>query len=609
MNKKVLTILVTIILTFTMYAESTEPFIKGADVSMLKQLEDNGAKFYDENNKEIECMTILKSYGVNWIRIRTWVNPKDSNGKFLGGGNNDTATTLILVERAKKLGMKVLLDFHYSDFWADPAKQDKPASWDGISGVALEGKLYKYTADILSSLKKINALPDMVQVGNELNGGMVWPNGKTWKQGDETIGGYEGFAGLLKAGIKAVKDCDPNIKIMIHLANGGDNEMYRRVFDELTAKKVEYDTIGLSFYPYWHGSFESLQKNLNDISERYGKDVIVAEISYAYTLEDGDGMPNIFGANEELAGGFKATVKGQENVIKKVMNVLSNVPYNKGKGFFYWEPDWIPKDGCGWKTGEGNGWENQAMFDFKGKALSSLNVFRTSPDAVMQVGIIEAINTIAVTTSIGEAPPMPDKVYTILTDGSIVQNNVEWDKISEKNLKNIGTFTVAGKVAGTSIKASAIVTVTPIKNYIADFGFELGDIWKNSKWVLNDTKSSLQMEKGISNIHKGSVSLSYWKDSNFTFNISQTITGLENGTYKLKVWSMGAPGGKKMSLYANNGTEEKKVSIIDTGWSNWNAFEIPNISVTNGTVTIGISANCVAGDWGKLDDFELIKTK
>ena len=353
---KLKSFLVMFLMAWGVYsAEGEMDFIKGADVSMLKQLEDNGAKFYDENNKETECMTILKNNGVNYIRIRAWVNPVDEKGKPLGGGNNNKETTIFLIERAKKLGFKVLLDFHYSDFWADPAKQNKPALWKDLTGTQLENKLYEYTKDMLLTLKEKNISPDMVQIGNELNGGMVWPNGKTWKQGEESIGGYEGFVGLLNAGIKAVKEITPTAKIMIHLADGGDNELYRRVFDQITAKKVDFDIIGLSFYPYWHGTFDDLQRNLNDISKRYNKDVIVVEIAYAYKLKDGDGFSNIFGANEEISGGFIASVESQATVLRKLMSTLANVPNGKGKGFFYWEPDWIPTKGAGWKTGEGNG--------------------------------------------------------------------------------------------------------------------------------------------------------------------------------------------------------------------------------------------------------------
>lgn len=607
---KLKSFLVMFLMAWGVYsAEGEMDFIKGADVSMLKQLEDNGAKFYDENNKETECMTILKNNGVNYIRIRAWVNPVDEKGKPLGGGNNNKETTIFLIERAKKLGFKVLLDFHYSDFWADPAKQNKPALWKDLTGTQLENKLYEYTKDMLLTLKEKNISPDMVQIGNELNGGMVWPNGKTWKQGEESIGGYEGFIGLLNAGIKAVKEITPTAKIMIHLADGGDNELYRRVFDQITAKKVDFDIIGLSFYPYWHGTFDDLQRNLNDISKRYNKDVIVVEIAYAYTLKDGDGFSNIFGANEEISGGFIASIDSQATVLRKLMSTLANVPNGKGKGFFYWEPDWIPTKGAGWKTGEGNGWDNQAMFDFNGKALDSLKVFMENPTIKLENSAIKSVNSLAITTYLNETPKLPSKIDVITEDGSISKADVKWEKYSTDFLKKTGSFNVIGAVSGTDLKAKVTITIDSLKNFVSDSSFESGDIWKNTKWILEDTKSSLQIEKNKANVHSENNSISYWKDSNFNFKIYQKIDGLENGTYKLSAWSMGEKGKKSLYLYSNNGSLENKTSVIDSGWSKWNKFEINNINVVNGSLEIGIYGNCMSGDWGKIDSFELIRIK
>ena len=463
--------------------------------------------------------------------------------------------------------------------------------------------------DLLLELKNKGISPDMVQIGNELNGGMVWPNGKTWVQGNEKIGGYEIFSNLLKAGIKATKETTPDAKIMIHLADGGDNELYRRVFDQITAKKVDFDIIGLSFYPYWHGTFDDLQGNLNDISKRYNKDVIVVEIAYAYKLKDGDGFSNIFGANEEITGGFIASIDSQSTVLRKLMSTLANVPNGKGKGFFYWEPDWIPTKGAGWKTGEGNGWDNQAMFDFNGKALDSLKVFMENPTIKLENSAIKSVNSLAITTYLNETPKLPSKIDVITEDGSISKADVKWEKYSTDFLKKTGSFNVIGAVSGTDLKAKVTITIDSLKNFVSDSSFESGDIWKNTKWILEDTKSSLQIEKNKANVHSENNSISYWKDSNFNFKIYQKIDGLENGTYKLSVWSMGEKGKKSLYLYSNNGSLENKTSVIDSGWSKWNKFEINNINVVNGSLEIGIYGNCMSGDWGKIDSFELIRIK
>jgi len=356
-------------------------FIMGADVSMLRQIEISGGKYY-VNGAEGDCLRILRDHGVNWIRLRVWNDPTDEHGKGLGGGNNDLARTVEMATRANVLGLKLLLDFHYSDWWADPGKQNKPRAWEGLDAEALKQAVYDYTAEVIQGLAGAGAMPDMVQIGNEVNGGMIWPDGKTWGEGSEQIGGYDGFVGLLKQGIRAVRDHDPHhdspkkrARIIIHLADGGDNALYRRVFDVLTERNVDFDVIGLSYYPYWHGTLEQLKSNMGDVSRRYHKDVVIAETAYAFTLENSGGLPNVFGEKEQAIGGYEATVQGQATAIRDVMAAVVQVPEGRGLGAFYWEPDWFPVEGAGWKTGEGDNWANQAMFDAEGHALPSLNVF------------------------------------------------------------------------------------------------------------------------------------------------------------------------------------------------------------------------------------------
>ena len=202
----------------------------GADVSMLAQMEASGAVFY-ENGKQKDCLTILKDQGVNWIRLRIWNDPTDANGQPLGGGNNDLAKTAAIAKRAKAIGLKFFLDFHYSDWWADPGKQNKPKAWADLHGDALSKVVYDYTANVLRTLAKAGAMPDMIELGNEINSGILWPDGNTGGPVSGGIGGYDVLANLLGAGAKAVRDVDPNsgnpakrARIVIHLADGGDND-------------------------------------------------------------------------------------------------------------------------------------------------------------------------------------------------------------------------------------------------------------------------------------------------------------------------------------------------------------------------------------------------
>lgn len=339
--------------------------IRGADVSTLLKVEDKGGEFYDRGVRK-DPLVILRSHGVNYVRLKIWKDPVDVDGY------NDLAKTVEMAQRAKKAGFKLLLDFHYSNFWADPGRQDKPTAWMGLNPEELEQAVYDHTAETVQALKDVQALPDMVQIGNEIQSGMLWPDGKTWGEGS---GGFDRLAPLLRAGIDGVRDVAGNrdVKIMLHLADGGDNGLYRWWFDEVTKRGItDFDVIGFSFYPYWHGTLAQLGANMADISARYDKDVMVVETAYAFTLENGDDLPNIFGAQQAQDAGYPATVTGQAAFIEDIRRVVQEVPGGRGLGVFYWEPTWLPVEGAGWRSGEGNAWENQALFDFQGNALASL---------------------------------------------------------------------------------------------------------------------------------------------------------------------------------------------------------------------------------------------
>ena len=591
-------------------------FIMGADVSMLAQIEASGGKYY-VNGVEEDCLKILKDHGVNWIRLRIWNNPTDDSGAGLGGGNNDLERTVAIAKRAKALGLKFLLDFHYSDWWADPGQQNKPKAWAGLGSEQLQHAVYAYTAGVIQTLAKAGAMPDMVEIGNEVNDGMLWPDGKITKQGSEKVGGYDGFANLLKHGIQAVRDNDPNnakpakkVKIMIHLANGGDNNLYRTIFDELTKRNVDFDIIGLSYYSYWHGPLDQLVSNMNDISERYHKNVVIAETAYAFTSEDADGHANLFGELAQNSGGYKATLQGQATAMRDVMAAVAQVPNARGLGIFYWEPDWIPVKGAGWKTGEGNAWENQAMFDFEGNALPSINVFnlvfpkkgRTSVPAT----VTEIIHT-GIRTHIDEMPILPTDVKAVFSDDSIRNIAVKWDAIDPAKLEQNTSFTINGTVEGTDMVALANIIVNGQKSLVENAGFESGDL---TSWVLEGSIGAVNISNEAQNIHTGTYALHYWLNDPFTFSLTQKITGLENGTYSLSIWIQGGGGENSIQLFANGyGGDMLTVNINNTGWQQWQNPAIQNILVSNGECTIGLKVDAKAGNWAFIDDVSLTKNK
>ncbi|MBE6171896.1 MAG: beta-1,4-galactanase [Enterococcus faecium] len=357
--------------------------IRGADISILADMEKSGAGYY-ENGVKKDALQILKNNGVNYVRLRLWQDPYDDQGNSYGAGTNDLKTTIALAKRAKNLGLKVLLDFHYSDFWVDPGKQNLPKAWENYSFEQLDAALYGYTKSVLTEMKNNGVYPDMVQIGNELNSGMLWPHGKSWGEGG---GEFDRLATFLKSGIRGVKETQPvDTPIMLHLADGGDTDVFTWWFDEITKRGVDYDLIGLSYYPYWHGSMNALQTTMNTISARYDKEVNVVETAYGHTTANADSMPNAFGPEQEIAGGYAATPAGQREYLNDLVTRIQTVPNEKGNGFFYWEPLWY-NGNVSWATAAGmnylgvqsqtgNEWDNQAMFDFNGQALPSLKAFQ-----------------------------------------------------------------------------------------------------------------------------------------------------------------------------------------------------------------------------------------
>ncbi|HWB25834.1 MAG TPA: glycosyl hydrolase 53 family protein [Chitinophagaceae bacterium] len=273
--------------TCTTFAQQRVQKILGADISFLPQLEARGIKFSDNGvNKDV--LQILKEHGFNYIRLRIFVNPEADSGYSPKKGFCNFAYTLQMAKRIKAAGMGFLLDFHYSDTWADPGKQFKPAAWKNLTYPKLVKQVHDYTEDVVMSLKEQGVMPDMVQIGNEINHGILWPTGN--------IKNVDSLAGLLKAGIKGVRDVDKHIKIMLHIACGGQNEESRSFIDSMLARHVKFDIIGESYYPRWHGTIQELRDNLNDLSRRYRQDVLVAEYTekkqevndIAFTLPRGD---------------------------------------------------------------------------------------------------------------------------------------------------------------------------------------------------------------------------------------------------------------------------------------------------------------------------------
>lgn len=318
-------------------------FSNGADVSWLSQMEATGYVFYDTDGSQKDCLQLLKDRGINTIRLRVWVNP--SNDKI--NGHCSAAETVTMAVRAQQLGMRIMIDFHYSDSWADPGKQNKPAAWATHTFSQLLDDVYNHTYSVLDDLKTAGVTPEWVQIGNEIPSGMLWPEGNTSNWGQ--------LAQLLNKGYDATKAINTAIKVIVHIDQGNNNSRFRYFFDNATANNVKYDVIGLSYYPYWLNSdytvtINDLQNNLIDMVNRYGKEVMVVEVGGDFTL-----------------------VQNTYDMLTAVIAAVKNVPNNKGLGVVYWEPQgeksWSGYQLNAWQS---NGKPSPALDAFKGSLTTPI---------------------------------------------------------------------------------------------------------------------------------------------------------------------------------------------------------------------------------------------
>ena len=582
-------------------------FIKGADVSIMPELERNGTKFYD-NGIEQDGLTILKNHGVNWIRVRIWNNPYVVGPEGVGGGNTDEAKAIEMAKRAKALGMKVLVDFHYSDFWVDPGQQKKPDAWKNDSGDKLVDDVYAYTAKVMQDFNAQGVTPDMVQVGNELNNGMLWPEAQLT---EDNPNGYKFLAKLLNAGLQAVHDNDKDnkVKTMIHLA-GVDVNLYHTFFDNLIVKnKVnDFDIIGMSFYPFWHGTMDDLKNTMNDVSAKYNKDVIAVETAFGYTLEDADFEKNNFGTNEEKVGGYKATVQGQATGLRDVMATVASVNDNRGLGIFYWAPDWVINEKVGWKSnGGGNGWDNLTLFDTKGNALESMDTFNLVSDPNNQYiePQVTTINTVDVKdVSLYSNVDLPQTVGVVYSNDAVKNMSVKWD-VAKPIFAKPGNYTISGTVEGLAQKAIANIEVKNKMNLVLNGNFENETL---NGWDIVGDSSSINLAWNQGDV-RDKCAMHYWNNKPFNVIIKQKLKGLSDGKYTLSCWTQGNGLASKYQLFVKQNGVEMTTDIKDDGWNRWHQTSIKNIEVKNGEVEIGFILNGRPDTWGSIDDIEFYVQK
>lgn len=597
-------------------------FIKGVDVSSILSLEQSGVKFYDEQGNVQDIFTTLHEAGVNYVRVRIWNDPYTAAGKGYGGGDNDLAKAIAIGKRATANGMKLLIDFHYSDFWADPAKQHTPKAWANLSFADKEQAVYDFTKTSLQQIVDAGVNVGMVQVGNETN--QYFIGEKDWTN----------ISKLFNKGSQAIRAVDPKILVALHFTNPESAGRYAFYAKSLADNGVDYDVFATSYYPFWHGTLDNLTAVLKQVADTYGKKVMVAETSYTYTAADGDGHENTAPRSSGQTLDYPISVQGQATSVRNVMQAVADVG-SAGLGVFYWEPAWLPvgpaselennkklweQYGSGWAAsyaGEydpddagkwygGSAVDNQALFDFTGHPLPSLNVFKyvnTGATAPLQ---IDAIQPVSLTVNAGEAINLPETATATYNDGSTGTVSVVWNQqeLEQAIAKGAGSYTIDGTAEGGYAVQANLSIRKP--NLLLNGSFEQND---RTMWNITygeGTTPHTDYQNKASDAKTGQYSLHFYDANRVDFRVEQDVYGLKPGYYDL---SMNIQGGSAtnsdMKLYATTGGKTLEQPTNVNGWVQWSQPVIHDVYVADGALTIGAQVRADGGAWGTLDDFYL----
>lgn len=603
-----------------------DDFIRGMDASAVLSVEKSGAKFYGFDGKEQDVFLTLAQGGINYVRFRVWNDPFDENGNGYGGGNNDLATAIELGKRATAAGLKTQIDFHYSDFWADPKRQHAPKVWQDLDIEKKSAALYEFTKSSLEKLLDAGVDVAMVQVGNEINNGM---------SGEK---GFINVARLLQEGSRAVREVAKSRKKEIavalhytHINRENYPDEITRIAMSLKNYKIDYDIMGLSYYPFWDGTMANMQSVVKMFREEYGKKVMIAETSYPFTSEDGDGFGNAFaGKEKDLVSGYPATVQGQARAVRDVCALSCEAG---AIGVFYWEGTWIPvgkatednspkweKFGSGWASSYcakydpedgglyygGGSWDNQAMFDFYGRPLESLKVWRYLRYGTKCQIKIDFIPSVEISCDVGGAVNLPSTIPVIMNNGKTEQFSVQWnqDDVKKISTQKAAVFSIGGKVEDKNIFARFEVKSI---NHSKNPSFEEADtsMWK----VISRGENPTDFQKKEADAHSGKTALHFYSEQEMDFEISQTLEGLENGIYAVSLFAQGGDVSKdsRMEVFAISGGKEVRKNFMVTTWVDWKNPKTSGIKVSDGKLSFGARIKCNAKGWGTLDDFSVFK--
>ena len=537
-----------------------EDFIFGMDVSSVIAEENSGVKYFDFDGNEADLFRVLADNGINYIRVRVWNNPWDADGNGFGGGNCDIANAVEIGKRATAAGQKLLVDFHYSDFWADPGKQMVPRAWKGMEIEEKTEAVYEYTKDCLMQLKEAGVDVGMVQTGNETNGALC----------GETI--WFNIQYLMQAGARATREVYPDALVALHFANPEKADSYATYAKKMDYYKVDYDVFATSYYPYWHGTLDNLSAVLTEIADTYGKKVMVMETSYAWTDADSDFSGNTISGGSGIVKDYPFSPQGQANCIRNITDtVVNRTP--AGIGVVYWEGAWITVGTGSWEENHaiwekyGSGWassyarvydpadagkyyggsavDNQTFFDPQGKPLESLKVFRLMRDGNEIPAVPDALEDVTVICDLNAPLVLPETVNAVMTDDSKQAVPVVWNLSEEDDRKmhegGVAQYTVTGDAGGME----AICYVSMIEyNYLTDYSFEE----ESRAWVITDLKKAdeLYIEDKKTDSLTGSKHMHFWSaaQNSVEFKLEQTVADLPEGKFRFSASIMGGDCGE-----------------------------------------------------------------
>ena len=600
-----------------------EDFILGMDVSSLIAEEQSGVRYFDFDGEEKDLLEILAENGVTHIRVRVWNEPYDEEGRGFGGGNCDIDKALAIGQRAAQYGLKLIVDFHYSDFWADPGKQMAPRAWADMDVETKAEALYAYTKESLQKLMDGGADIAMVQVGNETNGALC---------GEDR---WSNIQLLMKAGSRAIREVCPQALVAMHFANPERSGSYANYAEYLDYYEVDYDVFASSYYSFWHGTRQNLARVLGDIHQLYGKKVMVMETSWPYTSEDSDFSGNNVGDGSGLQLDYPFTVQAQANSVRDVADTVAHIP--GGIGLCYWEGAWISvgtesweqnsplweQFGSGWASSYaaaydpddagkyygGCSWDNQTFFDPTGHPLESLRVFRLLGQGNELPLKPDAIEDTSITVDLAGELSMPETVNAVMSDNSREAIPVDWelDDALRQQMFSGGpaVYEVKGKAQG--MDAKCLVNMVEF-NYLENGDFEAGAL---EPWTVTERGKAdqLYVENKLGDSLDGKWHMHFWsaKENSVDFSLEQTVTDLAPGSYRFSISIMGGDCGET-EIYAYALVDGELVAtapLTVTVWDSWDTGKIPGIRVEEGqSVTVGIFVKCQGagnGAWGKID--------